>query len=68
MPSDPSTVTVLAAGGAIAAAKFIVAACTGSAAMVAEGNHSVVDSAKNLVLYFGLRRSRKPPDVQHLFG
>jgi cation diffusion facilitator family transporter len=52
----------------IAAAKFIVAAITGSAAMLAEGIHSAVDTGNEFLLLVGERNSGKPPDRRHPFG
>jgi cation diffusion facilitator family transporter len=52
----------------IAAAKFIVAAITGSAAMLAEGIHSAVDTGNEFLLLIGERNSEKPPDRRHPFG
>jgi len=52
----------------IATAKFIVAGVTGSAAMVAEGIHSAVDTGNELLLLLGERRSARKPDRKHPFG
>lgn len=52
----------------IAAAKFVVAALTGSAAMLAEGIHSAVDTGNEFLLLVGERNSEKPPDKRHPFG
>jgi cation diffusion facilitator family transporter len=52
----------------IAVAKFIVAAITGSAAMLAEGIHSAVDTGNEFLLLIGERNSEKPPDKSHPFG
>jgi cation diffusion facilitator family transporter len=63
--------TLLIAFGAnlgIAVSKFIAAAITGSSAMLTEGVHSVVDSTNQLLLMWGRRQSRKPPDKYHPFG
>jgi cation diffusion facilitator family transporter len=52
----------------IAVSKFIVAAITGSAAMLAEGIHSAVDTGNELLLLIGERNSAKPADAKHPFG
>jgi cation diffusion facilitator family transporter len=52
----------------IAVAKFVVAAITGSAAMLAEGIHSAVDTGNEFLLLVGERNSAKPPDKRHPFG
>jgi cation diffusion facilitator family transporter len=52
----------------IAAAKFVVAAFTGSAAMIAEGIHSAVDTGNEGLLLIGERNSAKPADLKHPFG
>jgi cation diffusion facilitator family transporter len=63
--------TLLIAFGAnlgIAMAKFVAAAITGSSAMLTEGVHSVVDSTNQLLLIWGRRQARKPPDIYHPTG
>ena len=58
----------MAANVAIAATKFGVAAVTGSSAMLSEAIHSTVDTANELLLLYGMARSKRPPSPQHPFG
>jgi len=71
MSSEESAKTVafaIAANVAIAVLKFIAAAVTGSSAILAEGIHSLVDTADGVLLFVGLRRGRLPADEEHPFG
>ena len=52
----------------IAVSKFVAAAITGSSAMLTEGVHSVVDSTNQLLLMWGRRQAKKPPDKYHPLG
>ena len=52
----------------IAVAKFAAAALTGSAAMLTEGVHSLVDTTNEALLWLGGKRAGKPPDRLHPMG
>lgn len=52
----------------IAATKFIAAVLTGSSAMFSEGIHSVVDTGNQILLLYGFKRAKLPPDDQFPFG
>ena len=68
---EGGTRAVLAALGAnlgIAVTKFIAFLITGSASMMAESVHSLADSANQVLLLVGRRRSRRAGTEQHPFG
>ncbi|MBU1189715.1 MAG: cation diffusion facilitator family transporter [Gammaproteobacteria bacterium] len=58
----------LGANSAIAVAKLAAAAITGSAAMLAEGIHSVADAGNQLLLLLGIKQSQHPPTAKHPLG
>ena len=66
--STRTLVIALLANLGIAISKFVAAAITGSSAMLTEGVHSVVDCTNQLLLMWGRRASKRPPDVFHPFG
>lgn len=66
--STKAIVAALAANGGIAVAKFTGYLITGSAAMLAEAVHSVVDTSNQALLLFGQRAAAKAPDALHPFG
>ena len=70
MASGSKTVIYAALVGnlLIAVTKFAAAAFTGSAAMMAEGIHSPVDTGNQGLLLYGLRRAKRPPDARFPFG
>ena len=53
---------------AVALAKFVAAAMTGSSAMLTEGIHSLVDTGNDLLLWFGVSRAERAVDEWHAFG
>lgn len=61
-------VAALLANTGIAISKFVAAAITGSASMLAEGVHSVADAANQVLLLIGGKRSRREASPAHPFG
>ncbi|WP_409434840.1 cation diffusion facilitator family transporter [Mycobacterium sp. SMC-14] len=66
--STKAIIAALAANAGIAVAKFTGYVITGSAAMLAEAVHSVVDTSNQTLLLFGQRAATKAPDALHPFG
>jgi cation diffusion facilitator family transporter len=60
--------TALAANAGIAIAKFFGAFFSGSAVLMAEAIHSLVDCANQGLLLFGTRRGKRPPTSRHPLG
>ena len=63
-----AVIAALSANLGIAVLKFVAFAITGSASMLAEGVHSVVDSGNQVLLLLGGRRARRDADEEHQFG
>jgi len=69
MPASKTPIfTALAANLLIAATKLTAAAITGSSAMASEGIHSLVDTSNEILLLYGIRRSKLPADDKRQFG
>ena len=58
----------LGANFAIAVTKYIAAAITGSGSMLAEAVHSTADCGNQVLLLFGLNRSKRPPSLDYPLG
>ena len=58
----------LIGNGLIAITKFIAASITRSSAMLSEGIHSLVDTGNQVLLLYGLKASKRPPDRNFPFG
>jgi cation diffusion facilitator family transporter len=52
----------------IAVTKFAAASYTGSAAMMSEGIHSLVDTGNQVLLLYGIKRSSRPASAEFPFG
>jgi cation diffusion facilitator family transporter len=63
-----SVLAALAANTAIAIAKGVAAALTGSAALFAETLHTVADAGNEVFLFVAIRRSEREPDDSHPLG
>jgi cation diffusion facilitator family transporter len=71
MSTQGSKLAVIAAflaNLAIAIAKLVVAAITGSAAMFSEGVHSIADTGNQGLLLYGMRAAARPANTAHPFG
>ena len=66
--SKKAILAALTANAGIAAATFVGAGITGSASMLAEGVHSVADTANQGLLLFGQNRAQQEADELHPFG
>lgn len=60
--------SVLVLNLAVAAAKLVVGGLTASIAMVADGFHSLTDSASNVIGLVGVSWAAHPPDDDHPYG
>lgn len=69
-PATSKTVIYAALAGnfLISLIKFTAASVTGSAAMLSEAIHSLVDTGNQILLLYGLKRAARPPSSSHPFG
>jgi cation diffusion facilitator family transporter len=71
MATGGSKIAIYGAIGAnflISVMKFVAASFTGSAAMISEGIHSLIDTFNGVLLLVGIKRSQKEPNEKHPFG
>jgi cation diffusion facilitator family transporter len=61
-------IAALSANAGIAVAKFVGFAITGSSSMLAEGVHSIADTANQGLLLLGRKRAARAATPQHPFG
>jgi cation diffusion facilitator family transporter len=66
--SRTSVVAALIGDLLVAASKIVAAVWTGSAAMTSEAIHSVVDTTNEILLLYGIHRSKQKADADHPFG
>jgi len=63
-----AVVRALVGNAFITTAKFGAYFFTGSAAMLSEAIHTLVDTANQMLLYFGIKQAQKQPDKRHHYG
>ncbi len=70
MAAESNTVVLAALIGnvLVAITKTVAAAMTGSSAMLSEAIHSFVDTGNEVLLLYGMHRSRRKPDEFHPLG
>ncbi|TDE14838.1 cation diffusion facilitator family transporter [Dyadobacter psychrotolerans] len=66
--NNKSIYSALIANVLIAVTKFAAGAYSNSSSMISEGIHSLVDTVNQLLLLYGLKRSKKPADALRPFG
>src|ERR1700761_935726 len=66
--SRRSIYAALAGNVGVALVKFVAFVMSGSASMLVEGIHSIIDTINQLLLLLGVRLSARPADEQHPFG
>jgi cation diffusion facilitator family transporter len=66
--SKKAVIAALLGNAAIAICKFVAALFSGSSSMLAEAYHSTSDTFNQVLLLYGLKKSKKPPDKLNPFG
>ncbi|KAA6456962.1 cation diffusion facilitator family transporter [Acidobacteria bacterium AB60] len=67
-PTNAAVIGAILANFAIAAAKLLAGSLSASSGTLSEAVHSAVDGCNDILLLYGVKRSRRPPDEQHPFG
>jgi cation diffusion facilitator family transporter len=58
----------MAASAALAIAKFVAGALTGSLGLLSEAIHSLIDFGATVITYFAVKWGDAPPDEEHHYG
>jgi len=66
--SKTSVIAAIAGNTLVTASKFVAFFFSGSSSMMAESIHSLADTANQLLLFIGIKRSVKPPTRLFKFG
>ncbi len=66
--SEKAVLYAIAGNGSVTVLKFGAAVVTHSASMMNEAVHSMMDTANQIFLLFGLKQGGKPADTRHAFG
>lgn len=66
--SVKSIIYALAANLFIAISKLVAAIITGASSMMAESIHSFADTANQVLLLYGLKKSKQPSSLEHPLG
>lgn len=59
---------VLVLNALVALAKLAIGMMTGAVAMIADGFHSSMDAASNVIGLVGIKLAAQPPDAEHPYG
>ena len=66
--SRKAVLTAIASNAVVTVIKFVAAAISGSAAMMNEAIHSLMDTLNQGFLFLGLREADRAPDQRYAFG
>ena len=58
----------VAGNALVAVTKFVAAALTQSSAMLSEAVHSLADTGNQVLMLYGMHRSKRPPDADYPLG